>query len=168
MRGDLLKKRRKRRKRKSIKIDDEEQSQQIMLNAEYINDQIRCVDQDPIEVILVFNSNNELMDNQESEENRVQVPPQLMETFGSNYEDFDPIKVQFVSSTTSPFSRRRSSLAASELEPPTSTSTTTTEVPVRVMETSSPKISSLLKEASVPHVVDTLPGYNILRLFTGG
>ena len=46
-----------RRKRKSIKIDDAQQSQQIMLNKEYINDSIRCENQDPIEVVLVVNAN---------------------------------------------------------------------------------------------------------------
>ena len=46
--------------------------------------------------------------------------------------------------------------------------TTTEAPPVRADESTTSKISSLLKAQSMPHIVDTMPGYNILRLFTGG
>ena len=48
------------------------------------------------------------------------------------------------------------------------TATTTEAPPVRANESTTSKISSLLKAQSMPHIVDTMPGYNILRLFTGG
>ena len=48
------------------------------------------------------------------------------------------------------------------------TATTTEAPPVRADESTTSKISSLLKTQSMPHIVDTMPGYNILRLFTGG
>ena len=53
--ADLLRHRRRKRKRKSIKIEDTKQSEQIMLNKEYINDSMKCVNQEPVEVVLVFN-----------------------------------------------------------------------------------------------------------------
>ena len=48
------------------------------------------------------------------------------------------------------------------------TATTTEAPPVRANESTTSKMSSLLKAQSMPHIVDTMPGYNILRLFTGG
>jgi hypothetical protein len=54
LKGDLLKHKRKR-KRKSIKIEDSKQSEQIMLNKEYISDSMKCENQEPVEVVLVFN-----------------------------------------------------------------------------------------------------------------
>ena len=105
-----------------------------------------------------------------------------METFGPNYYDFDPVKVHFASSTSSPyaFANRRSDLEVDEKIPNfskihhkimsslSSTSTTTEPSPVRAKESTTSKISSLLKAPSMPHIVDTSPGYNVLRLFTGG
>ena len=54
LKGDLLKHKRKR-KRKSITIEDSNQSEQIMLNKEYISDSMKCENQEPVEVVLVFN-----------------------------------------------------------------------------------------------------------------
>ena len=51
----MLRHKRRKRKRKSIKIEDTKQSEQIMLNKEYINDSMKCVNQEPVEVVLVFN-----------------------------------------------------------------------------------------------------------------
>jgi hypothetical protein len=40
-------------------VRDEEHSQQIMENQDYIKDSIKCDDQEPIEVVLVFNIRDE-------------------------------------------------------------------------------------------------------------
>merc|ERR1712029_732691 len=114
----------------------------------------------------------------------INVPPQLLETFGPNYYNFDPVKVHFASSTSSPFSKRRSDLVVDEriplrnpsasreaemLSSSSMVATTTTEAPpVRAKESTTSKISSLLKAPSMPHIVDSMPGYNILRMFSGG
>ena len=50
----MLKHKRKR-KRKSITIEDSNQSEQIMLNKEYVSDSMKCENQEPVEVVLVFN-----------------------------------------------------------------------------------------------------------------
>ena len=55
IKGDLLRHKRRKRKRKSIKIEDSKQSEQIMLNKEYISDSMKCENQEPVEVVLVFN-----------------------------------------------------------------------------------------------------------------
>ena len=181
-----------------------------MLNREYIHDSIQCRDQEPVEVILSFQNNDYRTDNN----NIVNIPPQLLETFGSNVYNFDPIKVQLasnVASTQSPFARRRSSnihhndilmalesMKNQEIVDVNKTSEekqemdddleyvnndifikndivksdieedTETVQRADISEKNTAQISSLLKQSSVPLAVDTLPGYNILRLFTGG
>lgn len=213
LKGDLLKHKRKR-KRKSITIEDSNQSEQIMLNKEYISDSMKCENQEPVEVVLVFNERKSNPSTSTAATTRrtttttspnlskqvpreINVPPQLLETFGPNYYNFDPIKVDFASkSASTPFSKRRSDLVVDERIPlrnhsaarrkldemfrydqglldemlsSSSMMATTTEAPpVRADESTTSKISSLLKAQSMPHIVDTMPGYNILRLFTGG
>lgn len=202
LKGDLLKHKRKR-KRKSITIEDSNQSEQIMLNKEYISDSMKCENQEPVEVVLVFNERKSNPSTSTAATTRrtttttspnlskqvpreINVPPQLLETFGPNYYNFDPIKVDFASkSTSTPFSKRRSDLVVDERIPSRNhsaarrkldemfssssmTATTTEAPPVRADESTTSKISSLLKAQSMPHIVDTMPGYNILRLFTGG
>jgi hypothetical protein len=46
-------------------------------------------------------------------------------------------------------------------------SLSSTEEPLRASESTTSETSSLLQQASMP-IVNTLPGYNILRLLTGG
>ena len=175
------------RKKRTVKIQDVHQSQQVLQHKEYIHDSLTCQDQDPIEVILVFGPETKT---RTTTETPLRIPPQLAESL---YPTYDPVKIQFHEESSSKFQRRNSVLAeetvaqnrllnnennvetvdavqlestkTSSLNREEETSTTTGLKPSESSEPSRP--SSLLKEPSRP-LVNTLPGYNILRLLTGG
>ena len=117
-----------------------------------------------------------------SSETSVRIPPQLAESL---YQNYDPIKIQLHESSPSTFQRRNSVLKedtiaqnrllnnennvetveAVQLE----SKDKQVEELLEASESSEPsKPSSLLKESSKQPLVNTVPGYNILRLLTGG
>ena len=171
------------RKKRTVKIQDVHQSQQVLQHKEYIHDSLTCQDQDPIEVILVFGPENTEISTTESP---LRIPPQLAESL---YQNYDPVKIQLHESSRfrkrysilnskaeEPVAQNRllnnennvETVDAVQLESKTSSSSEETTTAFKPSESSEPsRPSSLLKEPSKP-LVNTLPGYNILRLLTGG
>ena len=114
------------------------------------------------------------------------IPPQLSELI---YQNYDPVKLQIHDDQPSPFQRRNSDIAEETLvgsetiaqlnrllnnvqnkvETVDAVQLESSETDVKSSsELSEPsRPSAILKQPSKP-LVNTLPGYNILRLLTGG
>ena len=178
------------RRKRTLKIQDVHQSQQVLKHKEYIHDSLTCLDQDPIEVILVFGPSSTSTTKAPAVLN---IPPQLSESF---YQNYDLAKLQIHDETQpSPFQRRNSGTLA--VDEPNETieaqlnrllNSVQNKVEtvdavqlesslredgeeaakVKSSELSEPsRPAAILRQPSKP-LVNTLPGYNILRLLTGG
>ena len=133
------------------------------------------------EVILVFGSSSTTTTTEAPK-----IPPQLSELI---YQNYDPVKLQIHDDQPSPFQRRNSDFAEettlvgsetiaqlnrllnnvqNKVETVDAVQLESSETDVKSSELSEPsRPSAILKQPSKP-LVNTLPGYNILRLLTGG
>ena len=140
------------------------------------------------EVILVFGPSST---STSTEAPALNIPPQLSETF---YQNYDPIKLQIHDETQpSPFQRRNSdtlvdetveaqlnrllnsvqnkveTVDAVQLESSLEEAEEKKKTDVKSSELSEPsKPAAILRQQPSKPLVNTLPGYNILRLLTGG
>lgn len=142
------------------------------------------------EVILVFGPSST-----STEAPALNIPPQLSETF---YQNYDPIKLQIHDETQpSPFQRRKGSdtlvdepnetieaqlnrllnsvqnkvetVDAVQLESSLEEAEEKKKTDVKSSELSEPsRPAAILRQQPSKPLVNTLPGYNILRLLTGG
>lgn len=140
------------------------------------------------EVILVFGPSST---STSTEAPALNIPPQLSETF---YQNYDPIKLQIHDETQpSPFQRRNSdtlvdetveaqlnrllnsvqnkveTVDAVQLESSLEEAEEKKKTDVKSSELSEPsRPAAILRQQPSKPLVNTLPGYNILRLLTGG